>query len=322
MLRTSSRLFHLPLVVPALLGGCLLNGQPSGVIPGGYIQTYPSAATMDKGTTLQLRAAVMNPVGFELPNKKVTWKSGNMAIALIDNTGLVTAVGAGSVTIHAKSGAAEGVVNLTIQAGVTPPPNTAPVVAITSPTDGATFPNAATITFTGTANDAEDGNLSSTIVWKSALTDDPDGASTTLGTGATIVTSSLAPGSYLVTASATDSGSLTGIAQIGVTVQNPCVLSTDLRPLGGQKLPQTLELISNGVDTCGRPLRYIWECTSATSGVCDAYNVNANNPDNQAITYVDILSLEDVTILVQVCAEGTNECSVPQQRVYFGAVTS
>jgi hypothetical protein len=80
MLRTSSRLFHLPLVVPALLGGCLLNGQPSGVIPGGYIQTYPSAATMDKGTTLQLRAAVMNPVGLNFrtrrsPGSRAIWPS-------------------------------------------------------------------------------------------------------------------------------------------------------------------------------------------------------------------------------------------------------
>src|SRR5690349_8961470 len=93
-------------LLPALLGTMLCSAQPPQVVPGGYIQTYPASATIEKGATVQLRAAVMNPVGFELPNKKVTWKSSNASIASVDAVGLVTGRGAGAVTISAKSGAA------------------------------------------------------------------------------------------------------------------------------------------------------------------------------------------------------------------------
>src|SRR5262245_31692402 len=75
------------------------------VVPGGYIQIQPNAVTLTQGTTQQLRAAVLNPVGFELPNRKVTWTSSNPAIANVNSTGLVTSIAPGTVTITAKSGA-------------------------------------------------------------------------------------------------------------------------------------------------------------------------------------------------------------------------
>ena len=73
------------------------------------MQLYPGGAAITQGQTVQLRAAVMNPLGFELPNRQVTWKSSNAAVAGVSDTGLVTAVAPGAVTITAKSGAALGV---------------------------------------------------------------------------------------------------------------------------------------------------------------------------------------------------------------------
>lgn len=313
----------LHLLLPALLGTMICSAQNPPVVPGGYIQTYPSSAIVEKGATLQLRAAVMNPVGFELPNKKITWKSSNASIASVDSLGLVTGLAAGAVTISAKSGAAEGTVTITVSSGVTPPPNTPPVVTITAPADGAAFQQTQTITFTGTANDGQQGNIDGAIVWKSALATNPDAPQTTLGTGASISTNTLVPGAYLITASATDNGNLTGLAQIGITVNGPCLLSADLRPLGGQKLPQTLHLTTTASDTCSRPLAYFWECSSATSGVCDAFNVTYNGNNNTYSTaYVDIQSFEDITIQLKVCAAGTTECTPIIQQVYFGAAVN
>lgn len=91
------------------------------------------------------------------------------------------------------------------------PGNTAPVVTITAPPNGSSFAQGASITFSGTANDAEDGNISTSLTWTSSING-------TIGSGASFSTSSLSAGSHTITASVTDSGGLPGSAQITLTV--------------------------------------------------------------------------------------------------------
>jgi hypothetical protein len=88
--------------------------------------------------------------------------------------------------------------------------NTPPTVAVTAPANGAVFASNAIITFTGTASDAQDGNLASSLSWRSSL-------SGALGSGATLSTS-LAAGTHVITASATDTGGMTGSAAITIVV--------------------------------------------------------------------------------------------------------
>ena len=90
--------------------------------------------------------------------------------------------------------------------------NDTPVVTITEPADGAAFEEGAVVTFTGTATDTEDGDLSSSIEWVSSI----DGS---IGTGASIMVT-LSVGTHMITASATDSEFETGTDEISVTV-NP-----------------------------------------------------------------------------------------------------
>jgi subtilisin len=97
-------------------------------------------------------------------------------------------------------------------AGSAPPPNTAPSVAITSPSSGATFTEGASITFTGSASDTQDGNLTSSLVWTSSLNGQ-------IGTGGSFSRSDLSVGSHTITASVTDSGGLTGSASVSISVQ-------------------------------------------------------------------------------------------------------
>src|SRR5207253_817396 len=84
--------------VLSLAALALLCGRPPAVlaqatpVPGGYVQLYPSGAAITQGQTVQLRAAVLNPLGFQLPNRTITWTSSNAAMAAVSNTGLVTAV--------------------------------------------------------------------------------------------------------------------------------------------------------------------------------------------------------------------------------------
>ena len=68
------------------------------------------------------------------------------------------------------------------------------------------------ITFTGTADDVGDGDLSASIDWSSDL----DGF---IGTGASVPTSALRVGVHTITAEAADVDNATGSDSIGVTIQ-------------------------------------------------------------------------------------------------------
>lgn len=280
------------------------------VVPGGYVQLQPNAATLNQGATLQLRAAVLNPLGFELPNRKVAWSSSNPAIASVNDAGLLTAVASGTVTIIAKSGAALGTASITVNGIVPPPPNTAPTVSITAPTDGATFQQGDAITFTATATDAEDGNLDAQLVWTAAVAGNPS-AITPLGAGASVSSNSLAPGSYLITARVTDRGSLAGIAQIGITVNGPCSVVAHLFPPSGFVTPGDVTLDASGsYDTCNRPLQYKWDCGSPTSILCPNFQQQANSNDYANSVVTLNVGVDDVfDIALTVCVANTNECA-------------
>lgn len=90
--------------------------------------------------------------------------------------------------------------------------NTAPTVTISSPADSATFAEGSSVTFTGSAIDAEDGDLSASITWTSNL----DGA---IGSGASFTTSTLSAGTHTVTASVSDSGNLGATDTVNVIIE-------------------------------------------------------------------------------------------------------
>ncbi len=97
-----------------------------------------------------------------------------------------------------------------------------PIVTITAPAGGSTSVEGDPVTFSGTASDPEDGDLSASLAWTSSL----DGA---IGGGASFMTSSLSVGTHTITASATDAAANTGIATIEIEVEPQCVdlLDTD-----------------------------------------------------------------------------------------------
>jgi hypothetical protein len=89
-----------------------------------------------------------------------------------------------------------------------------PTVSIASPTDGATFTSGATISFAGTANDNEDGNLTDSLSWNS----DVDGALGSFGGSFSAV---LSDGAHNITATVADSSGGTGSESVGITVIVP-----------------------------------------------------------------------------------------------------
>jgi hypothetical protein len=86
-----------------------------------------------------------------------------------------------------------------------------PVVTITSPDSGVTYNTGTRITFTGTAVDATDGNLTSQLIWRSSITGQ-------IGTGGSFSYSSLPAGVHTIIASVTDSDGLIGSASVVIYV--------------------------------------------------------------------------------------------------------
>ena len=87
------------------------------------------------------------------------------------------------------------------------PANTPPVASITSPANGASI--AGQMTFTGSCQDPEQGDVSASARWRSSRDGD-------IGTGASF-TRTLSTGSHTITMTCTDGPGLTGSATINVT---------------------------------------------------------------------------------------------------------
>ena len=74
----------------------------------------PRAELTALGETLQLAAQVRDQNGQAMSGATVTWSTGNAAVATVDASGLVTAVGEGTATISATAGSASGSAEITV----------------------------------------------------------------------------------------------------------------------------------------------------------------------------------------------------------------
>ncbi len=89
--------------------------------------------------------------------------------------------------------------------------NVAPVVAITEPATS-TVAQGTSVTFTATASDDYDGDVSGSVAWVSDL----DGP---LHSGASFTTDALTVGTHTITATATDSRNLSSDESVTITVE-------------------------------------------------------------------------------------------------------
>ena len=110
-------------------------------------------------------------------------------------------------------------------------PNKAPTVTIASPSTGTLLQTTDSISFTGSATDAEDGSLTgASLVWTSS-------SSGQLGTGGSINVT-LSAGPHLITLTATDSQGAKGDAAISVNVTVPVPVGpVALPPMDNQAMP-------------------------------------------------------------------------------------
>ncbi|WP_196137628.1 hypothetical protein [Aliikangiella sp. G2MR2-5] len=128
------------------------------------------------------------------------------------NINAVLTPGNHTVTASVKD-SANATASTQIAIAVTMVTNSAPQVSIDTPATNSSFEDGTIVTLISSATDAEDGELSSQVIWHSNI----DG---NLGTGQTITTL-LSAGSHTITAEVFDSENATDSAQINLNIIKP-----------------------------------------------------------------------------------------------------
>ena len=237
------------------------EGEGQGASPVVTIVAPANGDTFAQGASVQFSATAIDAEDGAIANADIAWSTdveGPLGVGGTVQNALVVA-GAHVVTCTATDSQGNvGSASITI----TVAPNQAPVVTIGAPADGSFFLPSTSITFTATANDAEDGALSN-IVWTA------NGAA--LGAGASITTALPTLGDYTVVAAAADSAGVLGSATITIhIVDNLPPICTINEPLDGASLVAGDSLTASA--TCVDPdgvgaipnAGFVW--TSAPSG--------------------------------------------------------
>ncbi|MCM4165165.1 hypothetical protein DHC50_16325 [Arenibacter sp. A80] len=145
---------------------------------------------------------------------------------------------------------------------ISEPVNTPPVVSIMAPSNGDTVIRGTDVTLTGTALDAQDGDISNLIGWSS---NDSRFTTTPLdGIGSAITGQFVTPGVQTLMATSTDNGLEVGTANVSVNVSGPSVVID---------LPNESSVL-NATD-----VRLEWTGTDVLYALTEHYHIFVNPPD-------------------------------------------
>jgi serine/threonine protein kinase len=170
-----------------------------------------NGSSFEEGNSVTFRATATDAEDGTISNQ-IVWSEGGTQLSTGDRY-TTSSLSVGSHTITASvtdSGGMSASSSITITAA--PPPNTAPTILITYPANGASFPKDTEVTFTATANDAQDGDLGSFIKWYF------DGVFKKTGSSWKSIFPS--PGDRIITAEVTDSGGLTFAHNVIIRITN------------------------------------------------------------------------------------------------------
>jgi uncharacterized protein YjdB len=125
------------------------------------VEITPSALNIEVGQTAQLTATPRDASGNALSGRTVFWSSSNTAVATVDQTGLVTGMGAGMAVIVAESEGASGAILVEVI--------DAPVASVEVTPASANVDVTHTTQLSATLRDAQGNILSGrTVTWSSS----------------------------------------------------------------------------------------------------------------------------------------------------------
>ena len=162
------------------------------VIPATGIVVEPETLTLKKGEESALTATIAPANSTD----KVEWTSSDPAVATVDSTGKITAVGKGTATITAKAGAYTDTCAVTV---------TVPVSGVKLDKTTASVDEGATVALNATVEPADANNQ--TVTWTSSNTEiaavDASGVVTGVKPGKATITVTTADGGYTATCEVT-----------------------------------------------------------------------------------------------------------------------
>jgi hypothetical protein len=272
-------------------GARMLYSGGAGVLdtpPTVRILAPASGASVTEGTAVTFSGAATDTTDGDISGR-LSWRS-STAGAIGTGATFSRALPAGSHTITATVTDSIGyttntAITLSVLAAST---NTAPTVTIISPTNGATVSEGASVTFSGSANDKEDGNLTTRLAWRSSVEGN-------IGTGGTF-TRQMRAGTHTITAAVTDGGGLT--THTNVTLYVTASLSTGAT------------LTARGYKEKGlQKVDLAWKGLTATK--VDVYRNSAKitSTANDGATTDPINTKGGGKYTYKICAAGTTTCS-------------
>lgn len=181
-------------------------------IPVTSVTLNRSTATLKATETVQLSGSVLPA---NASNKNLVWTTSNENIATVSESGLVTAIAVGEVTITATSQSTPGI-SATCRVSVVPTPVSAITFDKTSVKLKAT--ESVKIIATIAPEDATNKNLNWTSSNNSAASVDADGVVTAIAVGEAVITAATTDGSGV---KATCSVSVIATPAEGVTIETP-----------------------------------------------------------------------------------------------------
>jgi hypothetical protein len=268
----------------------LYPASSANTAPTVTISAPSSTTTVAEGTSLTFAGSATDQQDGNLTNA-LSWTS-SLEGPLGGGASFSRVLSAGTHSVTASVSDSGGLtaarqVTVTVTATTT---NIAPSVTITSPSSGTTVSQGTAMSFTGSASDFEDGNISSSLVWSSSR----DGQ---IGTGASFQRV-LSTGTHTITAKATDSKGMSNQVQRSVTVEAPVSAANELSVTGRAYKVKGLQKVD-----------LAWSGSAATS--LDVYRNGvkiATTPNDGA--YTDPINLRGSgSYTYKVCAATTTTCS-------------
>jgi len=132
------------------------------------VQVTPASASLQVGSSLSLTAEVYDASGAVMPSVGVTWSSEDSSIALVSQSGIITALKAGTVRIAASSWGKNAVATITVNPALTVLPAVGRIVIAPS---NPRVNEGQTIQLTASVLDTQDRVITGmTITWSSSNT--------------------------------------------------------------------------------------------------------------------------------------------------------
>jgi alpha-tubulin suppressor-like RCC1 family protein len=239
----------------------------TGVV--GDVDVTPLAVTLEPGGTQQYTATVSDLHG-NPKDVNVTWSSSNESVAIVDQSGLATAIAEGTAIITATAEFVSGSATLTVEG----PHATAIAVA---PSE-ATLQLGGTQQYVATVTDQHGNPMSADLVWSSSdesiATVDQSGLATAVTAGTATITASV--------------GTVSGSATLTVEEPVPVLGSIELVPANATLNPGgTQQFVPTILDVNGNPMSadLIWRSLDETVAIVDQSGlVTAVSPGTAIIT--------------------------------------